>query len=178
MTGRKRLAAGAAAIASVAALTGCTANGGAVEFATWQHCLQGGDYVTGTDAADRFTGSSGTDRYSGGAGNDNISLGSGDDCAIGEGGTDTINGGSGNDMLIAGGTDTVVGGSGRDLIFISSEIEQGTGQASVQAGSDSDVVISLDGEGGDRIDCGGGTDYVLADEGDILTNCEETLAID
>jgi Ca2+-binding RTX toxin-like protein len=96
----------------------------------------------------KLTGTSRADRLIGTAGNDVIH---------GRGGNDLIDGRAGNDKLYGdGGNDTIVGGPGRDSIF---------------GGAGNDTINAADGER-DVIDCGAGTDTVVADAIDVVRNCE------
>lgn len=75
----------------------------------------------------------------------------------GYGGTDRLTGGTGEDALYGGdGDDVLVGGAGFDIL------DGGTGN---------DTINSRDGAV-DRVRCGPGTDTVVADAGDALTDCE------
>lgn len=72
-------------------------------------------------------------------------------------GVDTLIGGPADDVLYAGGgNDTVTGGGGADLL----------------SGGDGDDTISARDGVADRIDCGAGTDSVVADAVDVLAGCE------
>lgn len=72
-------------------------------------------------------------------------------------GPDTLIGGPGADTLLAGtGNDTVTGGAGSD---------------DLRGGDDNDTINARDGMA-DQVDCGAGTDTVVADVVDTLTGCE------
>ena len=72
-------------------------------------------------------------------------------------GPDTITGGGADDALFGGnGDDTVTGGAGIDRI---------------DGGEGNDAIAARDGVA-DRIDCGGGTDTVVADAIDTVVGCE------
>jgi hypothetical protein len=88
----------------------------------------------------------------------------GDDVVYGGVDADELRGGAGADRLAGGpGGDTVVGGPGRDTL-------SGDGQQS--AGFGSDTIDARDGEV-DTVDCGPGTDRVLADADDVVAaDCE------
>jgi uncharacterized delta-60 repeat protein len=108
----------------------------------------GADSLRGTASADAISGGGGRDRIAGLGGGDCLSGGAGSDVLSGGGGNDTLNGGSGNDVLRAGaGRNVLRGGSGSD---------------------------GLDARNGRRdvVNCGPGTDRVVADMGDRVTGCE------
>jgi hypothetical protein len=72
-------------------------------------------------------------------------------------GPDTISGGAADDALYGNtGNDTVTGGLGADVL---------------SGGDGNDVIQARDGVA-DRIDCGLGTDSVVADALDVVVNCE------
>lgn len=72
-------------------------------------------------------------------------------------GPDAITGGGQDDALYGGpGNDAIVGGLGADVLH---------------GGDDNDTINARDGVA-DRIDCGAGTDSVVADAVDVLANCE------
>ena len=101
---------------------------------------------TGTDVlvADRNT----NDFLSGDQGNDDIDAGGGNDEVRGEEGNDVLKAGDGNDKVFAGsGADTVDAGAGDDTL----QTNDGTA---------------------DKVNCGPGTDSILADTVDDLTDCE------
>ncbi|PUA79753.1 calcium-binding protein [Nocardioides currus] len=72
-------------------------------------------------------------------------------------GPDVVSGGAGDDNLSGGsGDDTVTGGAGTDSLF---------------GGEGNDTIQARDGVA-DRIDCGAGSDAVVADAVDVVVNCE------
>lgn len=72
-------------------------------------------------------------------------------------GVDTLIGGLGDDALYGGGgNDAVTGGVGTDLL---------------SGGEGDDIIQARDGVA-DRVDCGAGTDSVVADALDVIVNCE------
>lgn len=76
---------------------------------------------------------------------------------LGLGGVDRIVGGGLDDELLGGaGNDALTGGGGSDRL---------------DGGEGDDTVNARDGVA-DRIDCGGGTDSVVADAVDVVVNCE------
>jgi hypothetical protein len=86
-----------------------------------------------------------------------IDGGTGDDTIAGSDVNDDIRGGDGDDRLDgADGSDEVVGGAGRDRL---------------SGGFGDDALTSRDGVA-EPVDCGAGTDSVLADPVDVLTACE------
>lgn len=80
-----------------------------------------------------------------------------DDTISGLGGNDTLPGGAGDDRIDGGaGNDVIVGGSGFDRLF---------------GGAGSDTIYAADGER-DTVDCGPGSDRVVADSFDRVVGCE------
>jgi Ca2+-binding RTX toxin-like protein len=127
----------------------------------------GKDRMRGGVGNDRMRGNAGTDTAFGGAGNDLVDGGAGNDVAYGEAGRDTLTGGRGNDRLSgASGDDRIAGGSGRDVLI------GGTGADSLRGGPGNDTIRARDGRA-DRVDCGAGTDTVVADRSDKLRGCEK-----
>ena len=132
------------------------------------------DWIPGT-GRDTFDGGAGTDRvdYAGRTAAVTITLagGGGDDGEAGEGddlGTaaEDARGGSGNDRIAGSpARNTLAGGAGND------EIGAGGGEDRVEGGEGDDSIDTRDG-GFDSVDCGAGTDTVLADAADELTACE------
>ena len=116
----------------------------------------GGLYGLGGN--DRLEGDSGDDELYGGPGDDGLYGRGGSDVLIGSGGNDTLEGGRGEDLLDAGpGNDRLNGGFGND---------------SLDGGPDNDRIVAVGG-GKDKIDCGSGTDTVIADKSDVVKNCEK-----
>jgi Ca2+-binding RTX toxin-like protein len=76
---------------------------------------------------------------------------------IGSDGADVIQDGAGATQILSGGGDDIV--------------EPRGGADTVQAGTGDDVIVANDGVR-DTIDCGDGTDRVVADGNDEFTNCE------
>ena len=75
----------------------------------------------------------------------------------GLGGVDQLTGGAGEDILDGGsGDDVLTGGAGFDVL---------------NGGAGNDTVNAQDGQT-DRVRCGDGTDTVVADAADVLTDCE------
>jgi Ca2+-binding RTX toxin-like protein len=74
----------------------------------------------------------------------------------------------GNDSLYGrGGDDQLIGGLGADALIGES------GEDNLEGGLGNDTIDAKDGEPGDTVDCGLGTDTVFFDEGiDSVTNCE------
>jgi hypothetical protein len=101
---------------------------------------------------------------------------------VGKGGNDdlggldeeeTIDGGAGNDRITGGfGNDTLTGGPGADTIF-GDDTGSYCGIYSCQLPFGNDTINVRDGEA-DNVDCGVGTDKVVADSIDtIAPNCEQ-----
>jgi Ca2+-binding RTX toxin-like protein len=79
----------------------------------------------------------------------NVNTVDGNDTVRGGRGADVVDGGAGNDVLNPGpGADVVRGGSGNDTITVRDGVA-------------------------DSVDCGSGTDTVVADRVDVLTGCEK-----
>lgn len=130
----------------------------------------GNDELTGTNADDSIyalggidtvDGLEGSDVVYGGAQDDELLGSAGVDLLYGDSGGDTLDGGYGGDSLYGGpeddaGIDNVYGGGGNDVIMVD------------------DVPASRD-----VVDCGDGTDTVVADENvdDLAANCEEPLLV-
>ena len=77
-----------------------------------------------------------------------------------------LDGGSGDDTVTGGApSETIIGGDGDDVIT-------GNGGTDViDAGAGNDRIDTRDGVA-ESVNCGVGTDTILADEADLLTNCE------
>jgi len=102
----------------------------------------------------------------GATGLDTITTAGAPDELAGEQGNDTLNAGAGNDVVDGGdGNDTLDGGDGDD------KITGGPGIDTIRGGAGNDSISAADGLA-DKIDCGDGTDTVLADEQDELVGCE------
>ncbi|WP_347137509.1 M10 family metallopeptidase C-terminal domain-containing protein [Paracoccus sp. SSK6] len=112
-----------------------------------------GQWIFGSDAADRLLGGGGPDSIEGRAGNDTISAGSGDDAVDGGDGNDTIRGGDGADRIRGGngndtlwgdsGSDAIEGQGGHDLLY------GGTGNDTLRGGASNDRLYG--GDGADRL---------------------------
>lgn len=96
----------------------------------------------------------------------------GADTLIGADGSDTLDGGAGDDTLDAGfGDDVITPGAGRDTV--SGDRRGGDcGPYWCKLPYGNDTILAADGEV-DSIDCGAGTDKVVADPADVVApNCE------
>jgi hypothetical protein len=79
---------------------------------------------------------------------------------VGTSGKDVITGGPGGNVIIGGpGDDVIDGGGGADIL---------------RGGSDNDTITSRDGLA-ELVDCGAGTDTVIADDIDVTDGCEIEL---
>jgi RTX calcium-binding nonapeptide repeat (4 copies) len=79
----------------------------------------------------------------------------------------TLDGGTGDDTITGGDpSEAVLGGDGNDVL------NAGGGQDRVDGGAGDDRIDARDGLV-DVVDCGIGTDTVVADRGDAVTNCED-----
>jgi hypothetical protein len=108
----------------------------------------GHDRLSGTPAGDRLVGRAGNDTLPGYARADCLTGGPGHDVLFGDRGDDRLRGGSGNDIL--------VGGPGRDVL---------------RGGAGDDVIRAADGQR-DVVICGPGRDTVVADQRDVVHECE------
>jgi hypothetical protein len=143
----------------------------------------GNDTVVGGPNDDRWTAGTGTDTFSGGDGDDSVSYsgrtgavtitldGVADDGEAGE--ADTVGadvegaiGGSGADRIVGNALgNRLSGGGGND------SIAGGPAEDRLEGNEGDDTIDSRDGRF-DSIDCGPGTDTLLADPGDSAANCE------
>jgi hypothetical protein len=152
----------------------------------------GGDYITDGAGNDTINGGPGGDNWIAGGGSDVFNGGDGDDTAdysgrgnpvtillngqaasgeAGEGDTvgadvEGASGGAGNDTIVGNNLgNRLSGGGGNDTIT------GGTGEDRVEGQEGDDRIDTRDGRF-DSIDCGAGTDTLLADLGDSAANCE------
>jgi Ca2+-binding RTX toxin-like protein len=141
------------------------------------------DVIFTSGSGDVGVGGEGRDCIDGGAGNDRMFGGPGDDnrpceftafvdpqaALTGGPGDDTIFGGPGNDSMNGiFDNDTLFGGTGDDLLRDTSPGDKD--RLFGEAGDD--TLDARDGDGGDLIDGGPGTDRCFGDPGDQLVNCE------
>ena len=128
----------------------------------------GSERVFGLDSPDWLIGSDTVAScLFGGAADDVLTMTAPGGVGLGEEGDDVISG--------AGGPDALTGGSGADLIAAAAGndvLRGGTGIDGLNAGAGDDIVEDADGKG-EVLDCGAGTDTVIADRKDVLLNCEE-----
>jgi hypothetical protein len=143
----------------------------------------GNDTVIGGPNDDRWTAGPGTDTFAGGDGDDSVSYsgrtaavtisldGVADDGEAGEAdnvGSDVEGaiGGSGSDRIVANARgNRLAGGAGND------SISGGPAEDRLEGNEGDDTIDARDGRY-DSIDCGPGTDTLLADPGDSAENCE------
>jgi Ca2+-binding RTX toxin-like protein len=87
-------------------------------------------------------------------------------------GNDKAYGRDGEDYLIGfEGRDLLVGGSGEDILDVATSENSSGPLDTVRAGDDADIILAENNKR-DRIDCGGGDDVALIDEGiDRVRNC-------
>ena len=105
--------------------------------------------ISGTQGNDTLTGTRQADQIYGLNGNDTLNGRARGDELYGGAGNDTLNG--------SGGNDDIYGGSGQDNLF---------------GGAGDDFLNSVD-RGPDIVDCGDGTDTVVADNDDtVQPTCE------
>ena len=135
------------------------------------------DDVQGVERLETHTGG----RYAGTDGRDELYVGAEATTVDGRGGddeiftsysADTIDGGAGADTIRGyGGDDRITGGPGADTLFgDTSGQECNVLTCSIHSGND--VIDARDGER-DSIDCGLGTDRLLADASDVHSGCED-----
>jgi RTX calcium-binding nonapeptide repeat (4 copies) len=124
------------------------------------------ELIEGTGLGDHFVGDDGAQELNGAGGNDVLEGGGGDDYISGSAGDDTIDGGAGNDELYGNvDSDTITGGPGRDKV-------RGDDACTIfTCGIGNDMVFVRDGEI-DDVDCGLGTDRAVADNADLVANCD------
>jgi hypothetical protein len=152
----------------------------------------GGDYILDGAGNDSLSGGPGGDVWTAGPGRDAFSGGDGDDsvdytnrstpvtirldgtAVSGEAGEgDTVGadvegafGGTAGDSIVGNGLgNRLIGGPGNDAIV------GGAAEDRVEGQEGDDVIDTRDGRF-DSIDCGSGTDTLLADAGDTAVNCE------
>lgn len=183
-------------------ILGALALAGSVAWAAVLMGDAGPNTITGTTGDDSLYGLAGNDAMNGGGGNDDLDGGSGaddlrggagvdaatygdrtvgvtvtvdeqaNDGAAGEGDNvhrdiEAVYGGNGGDSLVGdrrsntldgqAGNDSLKGGRGADFLF---------------GGLGDDLVDARDGRGNDVVDCGPGSDRVIADKRDKASNCE------
>jgi Ca2+-binding RTX toxin-like protein len=143
----------------------------------------GDDTITGGPGNDTLTAGPGRDTFTGGDGDDSVDYrgrtagvtitldGRADDGEAGEGDNvaadvENVSGGSGPDRIVAGAAGTrLTGGPGNDSITGSPQEDR------VDGLEGDDTIDTRDGRY-DSIDCGPGTDTLLADPDDSAANCE------
>ena len=131
------------------------------------------DPISGTSGNDEFAAETGDIKTSPALGHDQILTGrranrlrggGGHDDLMSLAGADRLQGNSGHDLLQGGpGADVSIGNSGSDSLF------DAQGSDRMLAGGGDDRIVVRDRRGDDVIDCGSGTDMVIADPGDRIT---------
>jgi Ca2+-binding RTX toxin-like protein len=135
------------------------------------------DGLYGLKGEDEIHGLGGVDDIEGGGGNDIIYGGPGDEIWLtGDDGDDVLYGGDGNDEQIygGGGDDVLHGGDGDD--GSNEGVMSGGGGEDVLYGGDGIDTLDGTGDGGqrDKLYCGEGRDYYLADKNDYVDSSCET----
>jgi Ca2+-binding RTX toxin-like protein len=144
----------------------------------------GADHIDGEGGNDRLDGGGGPDTLAGGAGDDTVEYqhaavpvqvtidNQADDGATGEHDNvmpdveDVAAGNHGSTVVGTDAPNTLAGGTGEDYE------DGGSGSDTLGGGNGGDVLRSRDGQP-DRVDCGGGPDFVIADPGDVTRHgCE------
>jgi hypothetical protein len=128
--------------------------------------LDESDWTLG-DGDDRLSMAGIPRRPSARRGEARVKAGAGDDVVISGGTADTLAGEAGDDRLEGGaGADEISGGAGRDRLVLGPDVD------TADAGAGADVVDARDGSA-DTVDCGSGTDRLLADWLDAaVPSCE------
>ena len=143
----------------------------------------GNDTISGGPGGDVWIAGGGSDVFAGGDGDDSVDY-SGRGAAVtirldgsavsGQAGENDVVGGdvegafggAGNDVIAGNGIgDRLIGNGGND------SITGGAGEDRIEGSEGDDTIDSRDGRF-DSIDCGAGTDTLLADAGDAAVNCE------
>jgi Ca2+-binding RTX toxin-like protein len=128
--------------------------------------------AVGTDAPMEIDGNAGDDTILGGSVDDDIFGSAGDDTLSGSLGGDHIRGNTGEDTLNGNaGNDVLEGGDGNDTLQTS------TGSDDFFGNAGSDTIDSVDGLGGEEVDCGSSlfndNDFARVDVNDVVrSNCE------
>jgi len=152
----------------------------------------GGDYILDGTGNDTLSGGPGGDVWEANVGTDTFSGGDGDDTAdyskrgvavtIRLDGT-AVSGAPGENDTVGADVEGAFGGAGNDVIAGNAlgnrltgnggndTITGGTGEDRIEGSEGDDLIDSRDGRF-DSIDCGAGTDTLLADAGDSAVSCE------
>jgi len=129
----------------------------------------GNDSLFGGDGDDQLTGGNGNDTLSGGAGDDDLF---GDNTNQSGSGNDQLSGGAGNDDLMGGnGDDILQGDGGNDYLW------GGNGNDILSGGEGNDVLRGEEGDDRFVLTAGGGTDFVVDDQGHTTIQFENVADI-
>jgi Ca2+-binding RTX toxin-like protein len=152
----------------------------------------GGDYILDGAGADNLSGGPGGDVFIAGTGPDTISGGDGDDTVDYSGRTGAVairldgsamSGEAGEGDVIGADVESAYGGGGNDSLVANpaggryygnggnDALTGGAGEDRLEGNEGDDTIDARDGRF-DSIDCGPGTDTLLADAGDTAVNCE------
>ena len=149
---------------------------------------QAGDILHGDDGDDQLYGDDGNDTLNGGADNDLLWGGADDDALFGHDDDDTLYGEQGNDSLVgSAGDDQLSGGAGDDALhgdLGDDTLTGGDGADTLFGGWGDDVINGYAGPETDDTDVdflngGGGDDFIVAGNSDIVTagDGEDTIAL-
>ncbi len=129
---------------------------------------RGTERVFGLDSPDWLVGSDAVPAcLFGGRGDDVLTLTPPGGVGLGEEGSDILTGDTGPDALTGGsGFDLIAAAGGNDVL------RGGAGVDGLNAGPGDDLLEDADGRG-EVLDCGQGTDTVIADRRDVLLGCEK-----
>jgi Ca2+-binding RTX toxin-like protein len=152
----------------------------------------GGDYIADLGGNDQIDGGPGGDVWIAGTGTDVFTGGDGDDTADYSGRANPVaivlngqpvSGEAGENDAVGADVEGAFGGAGNDTIVgnaLGNRLSGGGGNDTITGGAAEDRVEGQEGDDRidtrdgrfDSIDCGAGTDTLLADPGDSATNCE------
>jgi len=121
-------------------------------------------------AADVLTGGSGNDLIRGGAGDDTLIGGAGDDLLIDGNGSDTFSGGEGDDLIWVSSNqfDSVDGGSGDDTLLLNDGINLDLTDTNIGEITNIETIDLNDGEEGNVLTLTEAAVQALTDEDDTL----------
>lgn len=156
-----------------------------VVFAATLQGTAGPDVMEGTAGDDRLDGNDGDDTISGLEGKDQLDGGKDNDTLFGEAGNkdvpagdDSLRGGFGNDTIYGGrGADELIGGDNNDKLY-AGPLDEAAQDTVYGSGGDDTIYTANYPAAKDVVNCGFGTDKVVADSLDqVDSNCENAEKI-